>query len=116
MSNLKELVNNTNDLDVLNELHIQIQEKIEIIKKEELILAQKTVKDMADRLGVDPQSLITATTAKKGSSSKKGTIVEPTHQNPDDLTETWAGRGKHPRWLREKIENGAKVEDFKISK
>jgi DNA-binding protein H-NS len=29
---------------------------------------------------------------------------------------TWAGRGAHPVWLREKIKAGAKLEDFAVHK
>ena len=29
---------------------------------------------------------------------------------------TWAGRGAQPRWLREKLKAGAKVEDFAVQK
>ena len=29
---------------------------------------------------------------------------------------TWAGRGAQPRWLREKLKAGAKLEDFAVHK
>jgi DNA-binding protein H-NS len=29
---------------------------------------------------------------------------------------TWAGRGAHPVWLREKLKAGAKLEDFAVDK
>jgi DNA-binding protein H-NS len=29
---------------------------------------------------------------------------------------TWAGRGAQPRWLREKLKAGAKLEDFAVEK
>jgi DNA-binding protein H-NS len=29
---------------------------------------------------------------------------------------TWAGRGAQPRWLREKLKAGAKIEDFAVDK
>jgi DNA-binding protein H-NS len=29
---------------------------------------------------------------------------------------TWAGRGAQPRWLREKLKAGAKLEDFAVGK
>lgn len=110
MSNLIQLVEETKDLDLLNKLQDLIKDKIENIKKEEIVAAKQAVKDMADRLGVDPLTLVSS------GSPKKGTSVEPTHQNPDNPKETWAGRGKHPRWLREKLESGANINDFKIVK
>jgi DNA-binding protein H-NS len=34
----------------------------------------------------------------------------------DKSGNTWAGRGAHPIWLREKLKAGAKLEDFAIRK
>jgi DNA-binding protein H-NS len=34
----------------------------------------------------------------------------------DGSGNTWAGRGAHPIWLREKLKAGAKLEDFSIHK
>ena len=40
--------------------------------------------------------------------------VFPKYRNPDNPTETWAGRGKQPRWLTAQIRDGRKLEDFRI--
>jgi DNA-binding protein H-NS len=34
----------------------------------------------------------------------------------DKSGNTWAGRGAHPVWLREKLKAGAKLEDFSVYK
>jgi DNA-binding protein H-NS len=34
----------------------------------------------------------------------------------DRTGNTWAGRGAHPIWLREKLKAGAKLEDFAVQK
>ena len=34
----------------------------------------------------------------------------------DGSGNTWAGRGAHPVWLREKLKAGAKLEDFAVQK
>jgi len=34
----------------------------------------------------------------------------------DGAGNTWAGRGAQPRWLREKLKAGAKLEDFAVHK
>jgi DNA-binding protein H-NS len=33
-------------------------------------------------------------------------------RNPNNLSETWTGRGKPPRWMQDKIAAGAAKEDF----
>ncbi len=40
--------------------------------------------------------------------------VLPKYRNPKNRQETWAGRGKQPRWLTAQLRNGKKLEDFLI--
>ena len=42
--------------------------------------------------------------------------VPPKYRNPDEPSETWAGRGKQPRWLVAQLRLGKRVDDFKIRK
>jgi DNA-binding protein H-NS len=40
--------------------------------------------------------------------------VHPKFRNPVRPSETWAGRGKQPRWLVAALKKGKHLEDFKI--
>jgi DNA-binding protein H-NS len=40
--------------------------------------------------------------------------VLPKYQNPKNSEETWAGRGKQPRWLTAQLRSGRKLTDFLI--
>jgi len=40
--------------------------------------------------------------------------VLPKYQNPNNGRETWAGRGKQPRWLVAQLRAGKRLEDFRI--
>jgi DNA-binding protein H-NS len=42
--------------------------------------------------------------------------VFPKYRNPDDPSETWAGRGKQPRWLTAQLRTGRTLDDFRIQK
>ena len=42
--------------------------------------------------------------------------VKPKYRNPADHSETWAGRGKQPRWVVAQLRAGKKIEDFVITK
>ena len=44
----------------------------------------------------------------------KGKKVAPRYRNPSNKKDTWAGRGREPRWLVAAIKAGKKREDFKI--
>jgi DNA-binding protein H-NS len=41
--------------------------------------------------------------------------VAPKYHNPENLSETWAGRGLKPRWLAKAIKAGKKLEHFSIT-
>src|SRR5262245_50267067 len=40
--------------------------------------------------------------------------VLPKFRNPDKPSETWAGRGKQPRWLKKQLRTGKRMDDFRI--
>jgi DNA-binding protein H-NS len=40
--------------------------------------------------------------------------VFPKYRNPEDRGETWAGRGKQPRWVKAQLRAGKKLNDFLI--
>ena len=41
--------------------------------------------------------------------------VFPKFRNPDEPSETWAGRGKQPRWLKRQLRCGKRIDDFRIT-
>jgi DNA-binding protein H-NS len=43
-------------------------------------------------------------------------IVCPKFRNPDEPSETWAGRGKLPRWLTAQLRSGKQLDDFLIER
>jgi DNA-binding protein H-NS len=53
--------------------------------------------------------------AVKVSKRRPYPVVFPKFRNPDDPSETWAGRGKQPRWLRKQLRSGKRMDDFRIS-
>jgi DNA-binding protein H-NS len=49
-----------------------------------------------------------------GGRGGKGRTVAAKYANPDNPGETWTGRGRKPRWLNAKLQDGAKIEKFLI--
>jgi DNA-binding protein H-NS len=47
--------------------------------------------------------------------SGRGGAVAAKYRNPENPSETWAGRGLKPRWLALAIKSGKKQEDFLIA-
>jgi DNA-binding protein H-NS len=55
--------------------------------------------------------------AKNGRKSTKGYKlgkVAPKYRNPQNPSETWAGRGQQPKWMASQIAAGRKLDDFLI--
>ncbi len=52
--------------------------------------------------------------ARKTTKGYKLGKVAPKYRNPANADETWAGRGKPPRWLATYLDNGRKIEEFRI--
>jgi DNA-binding protein H-NS len=54
--------------------------------------------------------------AERRTVRRKYPPVLPKFQNPSDPSETWAGRGKQPRWLVSQLKAGKKMNDFLIDR
>ena len=88
------------DTDDLWSLHLEVTELLQQrIKAEKLRLEERLKQLQAPVSGRRPYP-----------------AVPPKYCNPDHPSETWAGRGKQPRWLVAKLGSGKRIDDFKIKK
>jgi DNA-binding protein H-NS len=46
----------------------------------------------------------------------KGRKLAPKYRNPQNRSETWAGRGVMPLWLRDQLKRGKKLDDFAVKR
>ena len=53
-------------------------------------------------------------TGRKSTKGYKLGKVAPKYRNPDNPSETWAGRGQQPKWLASRLTGGKTLEDFLI--
>jgi DNA-binding protein H-NS len=53
-------------------------------------------------------------TAKSSKERRPYPAVVPKYRNPEQPSETWAGRGKKPRWLAAQLKSGKRIDDFRI--
>jgi len=42
--------------------------------------------------------------------------VSPKYHNPDNPAETWAGRGRKPKWVAGKLATGSSLDDLLINR
>jgi DNA-binding protein H-NS len=74
------------------------------------LLAEKT--QLERRLRELGQSVTQST--KPSHARRPYPQVFPKYRNPNQPSETWAGRGKQPRWLTAQLRSGKKLDDFRI--
>jgi DNA-binding protein H-NS len=73
------------------------------------MIAEKSV--LEDRLGkLSRQTQVDQPSKKRRSYP----TVYPKYRNPNEPSETWAGRGKKPRWLVAQLNSGKRLDDFRI--
>ena len=73
-----------------------------------------TLSRRANELRAELSKLGGHNTKAGGGSSLKGRKVAIKYR--DRQGNTWAGRGVQPRWLRERLKAGAKLEQFAVNK
>lgn len=64
--------------------------------------------------GTVPKPARAPAKARKSTRGYKLGKVAPKYRNPANTAETWAGRGKPPRWLAAYLDQGRKLEEFLI--
>ena len=70
--------------------------------------------------GSKPAAAVAAPAAAKPKTTRTSTKgrklgkVAPKYRNPANASETWAGRGKQPKWLAAETAKGRRLDDFLI--
>jgi DNA-binding protein H-NS len=91
-------------IDELWKLHKEIAAKlVEAIEAERAILDERLRK-------IKSAHNLSALNREQRSDPKE----LPKYQNPENHAETWSGRGRRPRWLRDQLRAGKGLDDFAI--
>jgi DNA-binding protein H-NS len=108
---------NSLSVDELWKLH----EEVGAVLSERILAEKRGLEERLARLNramVD-KSKIPGTVSKTGQRRtlrRKYPPVLPKYRNPNNPSETWAGRGKQPRWLVSQLKAGKKMSDFLIGR
>jgi DNA-binding protein H-NS len=81
------------------------------------LVAELSRKIAAEKATLEQRLRMLGVAARNGKSNHRRdsyTKVLPKYQNPKNHAETWAGRGKQPRWLRAQLRSGKSLDDFRI--
>ncbi len=69
------------------------------------------IKALATSIGIDVKISEPATEP-----AKKDGKVPIKYQNPNNLSQTWTGRGMKPKWLQKLLDEGHQLENFEIKR
>lgn len=102
---LKSLNNNQ-----LNDLISKAQSRQHELKKEKVVKLREKVHALLKAEGYTFDDIFGGARGKRRSTGK----VAPKYRNPADPSQTWSGRGKHPRWFNDALKAGKKEKDLLI--
>lgn len=112
------------NIDSIDLSQFTIQELETLIKRAETAIRQakskraselrREVEQTAAQLGISVTELLGLEKPARKTSRAAGTKVAPKYRDPANPELTWTGRGQKPVWLRERLAQGARLEDFLI--
>jgi len=86
-----------------------LREKVEAALKTKVIETRRTLEAELAKL-----SRVGGSGGRGVSLGKRRGAVAPKYRNPENPSETWAGRGLKPRWVAAALKTGHKIEEFMI--
>ncbi|MFZ5467265.1 MAG: H-NS family nucleoid-associated regulatory protein [Pseudomonadota bacterium] len=112
------------NIDSIDLSQFGIEELETLIKRAEAAIRQAKAKRASDlrrqvemtaaSLGISVAELVGLEKGARKPGRKGGSKVAPKYRDPSNPEQTWTGRGQKPVWLRERLEKGARLEDFLI--
>ena len=87
-----------------------LRDQVDAVLSSKVAEERRAVQDQLSRL----DRLVATGVRAKGIGRGRIGPIPPKYVNPDNLAETWAGRGLKPRWLQAALKSGKKLEDFSI--
>lgn len=94
----------------LRDLKVEIDKELKKRRKDEVKLAQKELKTVAERYGFSLSELLNGQAPKAAGSKGAAKFA-----HPDDSAKTWSGRGRKPAWVKEWEGKGRSIEDLRIA-
>jgi DNA-binding protein H-NS len=108
MTNTLEDFISSSSIEQLRALIDKAESSIEDKKIDEIYAIRERYFEMAALVDMTPEGILSYSSRKRRSSGK------PKYRNPHDYNQTWTGHGKKPGWMRQELDNGASMEDFRI--
>jgi DNA-binding protein H-NS len=92
-------------LDDLWALHDQLTEVLAAKVESKKLAVERQLAELGRRFGGSPIDL---------PQPRPYPPVRPKFRNPNDASETWSGRGRHPHWVVDLLARGGALDDCRI--
>jgi DNA-binding protein H-NS len=96
-----------------------LHEEVGVVLSEKIVAEKRELEERLAKLNhatAERAKLARAESGRRPVVRRKYPPVLPKYQNPNDPSETWAGRGKQPRWLVSQLRAGRNMSDFLINR
>ena len=106
--------------DELWALHEEIATRLAAALTAEKSVLENRLRRLQRGIETQPAAHAATSSGAKSSAAKSSTprrpypAVVPKYRNPERPSETWAGRGKTPRWMTAQLKSGRRIDDFRI--
>jgi DNA-binding protein H-NS len=99
----------------LFQLRDNVESTIARRRTERKVSLRKEMAQLASEAGFSLQELVPQgrTNGSRRADARRGPVA-PKYRNSKDPSQTWAGRGRQPKWLVAELEKGRKLESFLI--
>jgi DNA-binding protein H-NS len=112
-SNLQQAKRKTRSTEEKNmQFHLTEMPVEELWNLHEKIACELTRKMTLEKAKLEER--LTKLSSNSHSERRSYSKVLPKYRNPNNPRETWAGRGKQPRWLAAQLRSGKKLDQFLI--
>ena len=100
------------NLSELKGLQYDIEKAIKDRQQQEVRKAREQIQAIAKDAGITVEELLAAPVKK--AKKENGRKVQPQYRNPEDISQTWTGRGRQPRWIADGLATGKQLDDFRM--
>ncbi len=107
--------------EFIKELIDLLLESLQEKRKQEIVVAKANMEAEAQALGFESLNDFLQETQAKGAAKVAKVAKKPTKKIPiryrdtEVHTDTWTGRGKQPKWLVKRLDEGRKIEEFELA-
>ncbi len=98
-------------LPELQAFHAELAALIERKQEESRGAALAEISRLAGKAGLSAETVTDHLSGRR----RKRTKLPPKYRDPHNPANTWAGRGKRPKWLEAKIAAGHRIEEFALA-